>query len=304
MHNSITRTASIIGIIAGVVVGQDRVVSAAMDSGPGATPIIPSVQQGKKGTRKPEARPVPLPAGEVAALRTKLDSENPDDILAGLTAIQQAGPRASVMAVRVEELIRRGSRFDVVEAALEALGAVGLPTSSVIIRAYTHHRDAGLRRAAVRALSRTGGPEAVAGLRQALSDSDPTVRSFSAAALGTLKAREASSDLFEALDRGIFDAAASIGQVCSLEQCERFAARLGRLPLSVYTSGMEPMLFRSGSEVPDEMKTRMIQRLRDVGTIEVHRYLRELLIRWPSDGSPRVREAIAAAISATVGAQR
>jgi HEAT repeat protein len=191
-----------------------------------------------------------------------------------------------------------------VTLALDALGAIGHATSSGAIVPFLHHRDPALRRTAVRALCRTGGVEAIAALRSTLSDSDPAVRSFSAASLGTLRAKEATADLFEALDRGIFDAANAIGRICSVDQCQRFATRIEKLPLSVYTSGIEPMLFRPGSEIPEETKAHLVQKLRDLGTIEVHSYLRDLLSRWPKEGSVRVRQAMMAAVSATIGAER
>jgi HEAT repeat protein len=166
---------------------------------------------------------------------------------------------------------------------------------------YATHRTVALRRAAVKALTRTKGPAATPALRRALGDADTQVRGTAASGLGALKAKEAVGDLFLALDHKVNEAAASIGQLCSPEQCDQLAAKLGKLPFDVVTSGLDLVLFRPASEVPDDTKIKVLGRLRELGTAEANRFLKDVDKRLAKQSSPRIRQALEQAVKATSG---
>ena len=158
-----------------------------------------------------------------------------------------------------------------------------------------------LRRAAVQALARTRGVVAVKTLRAALSDPDPGVRGFSATGLGSMKARDAVVDLFVALDHRVAEAAASIGQLCTSNDCERLASKLGTVPFDVVTSGLDQVLFRPANDVSDDVKIKIVGRMRELGTAEANRFLRDVQTKWPATWSQHVKQSIDQAVMATSG---
>ena len=97
------------------------------------------------------------------------------------------------------------------------------------------------------------------------------------------------------------EAAASIGQLCVKDECEKFVGRTGAIGLDVMTSGFDQILFRPASEIADDDKVKVVGRVRDLLTQEAANYLRDLQSRWPKDGSVRVKQAIDQAVTATAG---
>jgi HEAT repeat protein len=247
-------------------------------------------------------RPAPAaPAFDVKALERRLQSGDAAQALMALAAARDAGPAAAGAAPAIEDVLRRGATAPIMKAAIEALGALGQPSSSAPIRPYVWHRMAELRREAARALAATKGSEAVAALREGLRSSDGMVRGLSAAGLGGLGAAEALPDLFAALDRDVTEAAASIGQLCDPAACRRLLGQLGAIGFDVITSGLDPILFRV-RPLPEDLLLEIVQRVRNLGTPEAGRYLADVASRWPAGGSPRVKEALAAAVASIPGA--
>jgi hypothetical protein len=241
---------------------------------------------------------------DVPGLTAKLKSDDPADVKAALAEIREAGKDASAIAPEVEALLRAGAGVDQIQTTLETLGSIGAESSSATIRPYARHRKQELRLAATKALIRTGGPNAVAGLREALSDSDPAVRNAAAGGLGTLNSKESIGDLFVALDHKVLEAAFAIGKLCAVDDCEKFAAKIGSFELDVMTSGFDQILFRPTADMPEEEKIRIIGRIREIGTADANKYLRDVQSRWPGGDSPRIRRAIDQAVEATGGGAR
>lgn len=245
--------------------------------------------------KKPEAKV------DVAPLVTKLRSGDPNQVRDALDEARISGPAAAGAAPAVAEVLGKGLSLPLTESAIETLADLEAEAGTPAIAPYVAHRNLKVRRAAVKALARTKGAAAASALRRALSDADAMVRGNAASGLGALKAKDAVPDLFVALDHRVNEAAASIGQLCNPEQCERLAAKLGPLPFDVVTSGLEAVLFRPTSEVSDDLKVKVVGRLRELGTMESNKLLRDVQKRWPSGQSPRVRQAIDQAVMATSG---
>ncbi len=161
-----------------------------------------------------------------------------------------------------------------------------------------------MRRQAARALLKTKGKDAVVALRQSLRSSDPVVRGTAATGLGALGARDALPDLFLAFDRGVTEAGASIGELCTPEECEKFAERTGKVPFDVMSSGFDQILFRPSSEIPDETKLALVGRMREIGTAEVGKYLADVADRWPKESSKKLKQVIESAARATGGGEK
>ena len=142
----------------------------------------------------------------------------------------------------------------------------------------------------------------MAALRHALSDDDAAVRGLAATGLGSLKAKDAVRDLFVALDHKVSEASASIGQLCAPAECDELVGKLGKLPFDVVTGGLDQVLFRPPTEVDDDEKVKMVGHVRELGTAEANRFLKDVQKRWPATWSPRVKQAIDQGVLATGGA--
>jgi HEAT repeat protein len=254
------------------------------------------VAHAQKGA-KPSPAAVPISKASLAKLR----SQDPSEIKAGLDDARISGKAAAPAAPIIVDLLEKGLPFPLTEAAIDTLGDIESEPSSATLSWYVRHRSVEIRRAAVKALVHTKGAFAVKGLRSALSDEDPKVRGYAATGLGALKAKDAVPDLFNALDHKVNEAAVSIGQLCVLADCEKLEGRLGRLPFDIVSSGLDQILFRPAAEVSDDAKVKLLGRLRELGTGEANRFLRDVGARWPASGSVRVKQSIDQGIQATAG---
>jgi HEAT repeat protein len=245
------------------------------------------------------AKPVPLPADAIKRLK----SGDLAQVKSALDDVRTSAKAGAPAVPAIVELIQKGLSPSLTQAAVETLADTESETASAGLAWYARHRNAVLRRAAVQALARTRGPIAIKMLRVTLSDPDPAVRGLSATGLGTMKAKEAIGDLFVALEHKVAEASASIGQLCAGGECDRLAAKLGggSLPFEVVTSGLDQALFRGPPDVSDDNKVKIIARVRELGTGEANRFLRDVQSRWPKGGSPRVRQALDQAVLATSG---
>jgi HEAT repeat protein len=255
------------------------------------------------GGAKPAAtevvKAVPLPGDAIKRLK----SGDPAQVKSALDDVRISAKAGAAAVPTIVDLLERGMPAPLTQAAIETLADTESEPGSVALAWYARHRDTGLRRAAVQALARTRGAVAVKTLRVALSDPDPAVRGFSATGLGTMKAKEAIGDLFVALEHKVAEASAAIGQLCVGNECDRLAAKLGggSLPFDVVTGGLDQALFRGPPDVSDDVKIKIVGRVRELGTAEANHFLRDVQTKWPKRGSPRVRQAIDQAVLATTG---
>jgi len=250
------------------------------------------------------AAPTKKPAADAAAqlppgTLDKLRSGDEASIRAALDDVRTVGKGAQAAAAPIAALLERGLSSTLTVAAIDTLGDVEAESSSTSIAWYAVHRNASVRQAAVKALAKTKGPAAVTALRHALSDGDAVVRGMAATGLGALKAKEAVRDLFVALDHRVAEAAASIGQLCSPSECDELAGKLGKLPFDVVLGGLDQVLFRPSSELDDDQKVKLVGRVRELGTAEANKFLKDVQKRWPASWSSRVKQAIDQGVLAT-----
>src|SRR5690606_14049544 len=142
-------------------------------------------------------------------------------------------------------LLRSGQPDAITDRALDALGSIKDPAGIRVLTEFTHHRRAGARRRAFQALAAIADRRVAPILAEGLSDSDRTVRSAVALALGNIGARGEIDTLFQAFERGVIEAAISIGKLGSKESVERFNQHLGQQPLAIMLSGYELFLRRN-----------------------------------------------------------
>jgi len=256
---------------------------------------IPRAEAKPPAADAPKA--IPLPADAIKRLR----SGDPAQVKGALDEVRTSARAGAPAAPVIAELLQQGLTPSLTQAAIDTLGDTESEAGSAALGWYAQHRNVELRRSAVQALSRTRGTVAVKALRQALSDPDPNVRGLAATGLGSMKAKETVGDLFVALDHKVAEAAASIGQLCAGNECDRLAGKLGSVPFDVVTSGLDQVLFRPPSDVSDDIKVKIVGRVRELGTGEANRFLRSVQGKWPKTWSQRVKQSIDQAVLATSG---
>ena len=276
--------------LAGVVALSNFTAFAQNKPAPAAKPVAKSPKGGADDTAKVDPATLQkLRSGDAAQVRGALDD------------IRVAGKSGAGSAAAVANALERGLTTELTIAALDTLSDLEAESSSDAIAWYAAHRTATIRQAAVKALIHTKGTVAVRTLRHALSDGDAQVRGLAATGLGTLKAKDAVGDLFVALDHRVGEAAAAVGQLCVPAECDQLAGKLGRLPFDIVTSGLDQVLFRPATEINDDEKVKMVGRVRELGTPDANKFLRDVQKRWPSTWSPRVKQAIDQGVLATGG---
>lgn len=234
-----------------------------------------------------------LSKADAERLKKTLESGTEAEVLAALEEIRALGPSALPAAPFVDALLARGSSAPVLVAACQAAGAIGAESSSAALAPYVQHRHPEIRLAATRALTLTKGPAAVAALRRALRSSDPALRAAAARGLGVLGAREAVDELFSVLAHGASEAALSIADLCSPEQCDRLMGLVGKLKFETLEPAFVPLIVRT--DLPEASQLRYVDRLRRLATASATQVLSNALARLPETASPKLRRALDAA---------
>ena len=291
-------------VLAGVILfTQGSAHAQAKPDAPKADAKKPAAPTAASPAAKPAAaEPKPgVKAVDVSPAIKKIESGEEQQIKEGLDEVRIAGPGGAAAGPAIANVLTKGATLALTMSAIETLADIEAESGSAALSDYAiSHRNVKVRRAAAKALARTKGTAAGTALRKALSDADPVVRGTAASSLGALKAKDAVPDLFVALDHKVNEAAASIGQLCSPEQCDQLAAKLGKLPFDVVSQALDQILFRT-ADMPDDAKIKVIGKIRELGTIESNKFLRDVQKRWPANGSKRVRQSIDQAVIATSG---
>lgn len=242
--------------------------------------------------------PKPAPAALMATTVADLKSNDASKLRAALDDVRMGGKANAHLAPTIADLLQRGLPLSLTEAAVTTLGDLENEAGSTVLASYAQHRSLKVRQAAVRSLIKTKGAVAIRALRRGLSDPDPMIRGVAANGLGVLKAKDALLDLSVALDHGINEAAISIGVLCGPAECDALSGRLGKLPFDVVSGGLDQALFRA--DLAEDSKIKIIGKMRELGTAEANKYLRDAQKRAGSL-SPRLKQAIDQAVSATPG---
>jgi HEAT repeat protein len=251
------------------------------------------------GAPKPAAKAEKAPASvktklDLASLQKSLESGDEAKALAALEVIGSSADPAG--APLVEQLLARGASVAVLARSIETLGVLAQPSSGAALAPYAQHRTPELRRAALRALIATKSPLAAEVLRKALRGSDPSQRAIAARGLGALGVRAAVPDLFSVLPKDVVEAAQSLGQLCVGAECEKLTDLLGKLRFEVMESAIVPLLLRPQADVSDDLKLKVIERLRRLATAPANQLLQTALAQFPPDGSPRVKQGLERAL--------
>ncbi len=228
---------------------------------------------------------------DVDTIAARLSSANADEVREAIDLLSVID-HPSVIP-HLAALLRSGRSDEVTDHALTALRGLAHPSSIDVLVEFTHHRRARARRLAYQALAAIQDRRVPALLEQGLRDSDRNIRAAAARALGDIGATGSVDTLFVAFDRGVVEAAISIGKLGDRRSLERFNGHLGTMPLSVMLSGYAEYLRRS--DIPDEVKIDVIGRLGEVSGPMVRAFLQRYLDALPTRGAAarsRVRTVV------------
>jgi hypothetical protein len=237
--------------------------------------------------------------------RASLESSDASRIETALVNIRMAGKDGGGRALTKDIVTRleKGLPRELVKKALETLTDLEDPAGVPACDLYMAHRDAEVRLTAVRCLGGAKGPQATKAIRAALGDTDPRVHATAATLLGEAHATDAVGDLIVALDKGVNEAAVSIGMLCNPTggECDQLLNRMKSKPFDVISSGLQQALARK--DVPDDYKKKVITQVRELASAKAREFLETVKKAWPPNGSKPVAEALDKAIKDLEGAK-
>lgn len=241
-------------------------------------------------------RPAPRPTTRPARVRRALAALSVLVVLSGSVPAPVAAQRAVTEARStdtagdLDALIGRalGGESDAeVDAAIDALRDRADARAVPALVSLSRHRRAGARRRAYLALAALRNDVARDAVSGGLSDVDASVRSVCARALGDMDARAALPRLFTALERGVHDAARSIGALAREEDLPRFHVHLGTIPLSAMLEGYARIVRRT--DISWDQKRDVLHRLFEVAGLEVRGFLAQWLRELPASAPAALR---------------
>jgi hypothetical protein len=209
----------------------------------------------------------------------KLKSPDPEEVLSSVMVLAASGSKEAVGPLT--DLLRTGPRNDITNAIIQALGSVGQRSSIDILLEYLHHRRPDARIAAIFALENFKDARVTDAFEQALRDSDTQVRNAAALSLGKRGSTTSVPILFQAFDRGVHDAAISIGQIGSEKDAQRLAQYLGKVDVNVLLPGFDEFLRRA--DFPRKAKKEILEQLFELAGPDVRRFAVAYKASFPPD---------------------
>ncbi|MCA9580801.1 MAG: HEAT repeat domain-containing protein [Myxococcales bacterium] len=226
-------------------------------------------------------------------IESQLKSTDADTVMLGIEQIGLLG--SSSLIPILAERVRDGLKPELLDAAIATLGAMAHPSAGPVLFELAQHRRPAVRRSAVLAIVSCRPPKGDKKLIELLSDQDPEVRHNAALGLGQVGTAGAVPALFEALDKGVLDAATSIAQLAPPAQTERLFGYLGRVPFDAMAPALSEVLARRN--LPTKTKLGLVTRLEELATPEIKTFLQDYL---ESTEGGRSDAAVRAAASSAV----
>lgn len=224
----------------------------------------------------------------ILAAETLLASSDRDEVEAGIQSLGLIGSAAAAPPIIAR--VRAGLPPDLLETSIITLMALGQPQAGPLYLDLLHHRRPEIRVRAIEALVALKPQGAELALQRALADLDPQVRSAAALALGELHATASVEQLFQALDRGTYEASQAIGVSLRSDHVPRLLSYLGTLPFHHLAPAFTQVMQRN--DIAERDKLSIVSRLQEVGTREIKEYFAELVRESGEQLAEPVRRAV------------
>jgi len=225
---------------------------------------------------------------EIEAVQPKLDSGDPAQMREAVAILYTLDDPGVIPTLA--ELLRSGPPDEVADEALRALAGLGHRDAMPVLIEFTNHRRTSARRTAYEAIATIDHPDRRATLEECLSDSDRGIRGVCAIALGEIRAKASLDVLFRAFERGVVEAAISIGKLGDESHIDRFDEYLGDQPLPIMLNGYREFLARR--DIKKKRKQEVVTDLGEVSGPLVRDFLLTYLGTFPENAEGELFEAV------------
>ncbi|HJK96019.1 MAG TPA: HEAT repeat domain-containing protein [Polyangiaceae bacterium LLY-WYZ-14_1] len=225
---------------------------------------------------------------EIAALRPKLESGDPAQMKEGIQGLFALDNPAVIPVLA--ELLRSGAPDDVTDEALFVLSELAHRDAMDVLVEFTNHRRDEARKRAYEAIARIDHPARRGTLEECLSDSDRDIRGTCAFALGEIGAKASLDVLFRAFERGVVEAAISIGKLGDERHIDRFDEYLEQQPLPIMLDGYNEFLSRN--DIKKKRKEKVVTDLGEISGPLVRRFLFDYLNTFSENDESELRQAV------------
>jgi HEAT repeat protein len=214
-----------------------------------------------------------------------------DDDAAAIDAAKALGQSGAANAIEpLVELLAVGATPARSEAALDALGALAVPSTIDVLEVYAGNRTPDIRRRAIKALGAIKDERAVAPLLTALGDAAPDVRAAAADALAARKEGRAGPRLLALVKRNDLGVAAALGQLATPDLVPQLAELQGSVDDNVVATALGEYVKRD--DVPDRLRVDVIHTIARLSGAAATTALVEYLASIPAkDDRPSKKEA-------------
>jgi len=240
--------------------------------------------------KKIEAKkPVRITLQQAKALLASAESDKVRQGLEHLKAIGKPTITAPIVA-----RLQQGLPPALVVLAIDALVKAKNALAAQVLIELCEHRRALIRTSAISALGSLKIRKAYTVVREAIDDSDQTVRSTATKVLSQLGGRKSLNDLYRVFEGGDTDVVPEIAKWVTTRDTDRLTGYLKDHSFSTLKPAFVEILNKRRASVRE--KTNLIARLGEVGTPEIQQFLRDYMNDLPNAGRKPLTNAIAKAL--------
>jgi HEAT repeat protein len=263
--------------------GLVLVLLSATDAAAAKTAAAPADAKKKAGPAAPA-----IPKEKLEKVREILLDE---DDAAAIDAAKALGQSGAANAVEpLVELLSVGASPARSEAALDALGALAVPSTVDVLEVYAGNRTPDVRRRAGKALGAIKDERAVPSLLTALGDAAPDVRAAAADALAARKESKAGPRLLLLVKRNDLGVAPALGLLATPELVPQLAELQGTVDDNVVAAAFGEYIKRD--DVADGLRVDVIHTMARLSGAATTAALIEYLASIPAkDERPSKKEA-------------
>lgn len=263
-------------------VAKPAAVAAAAAPSAAAAPAAPA----------PVMKPEAARAEVLQTAKQRLASGDDANVRAALQTLSELGgdPAAEAIVAR----LHRGLPPQLIELAIDSLVLLHRPSAAPALLELAQHRRAPIRARAIGALGALHARNAQSALLFALDDPSPDVRSAAALALGAVGNARALPALWAAADRGVEHALDAVASLATPAEVKTVLGRAHEGDITPVKAVLQGLMARK--TFPLDAKVNLVRALQKLGTPSARACLVQWLDERKTEGEPRLRQALFAAI--------